>query len=734
MRDLNVLYAAALFVPMALAANTAGYVWPRRSLPVARAMLAVLGSLLIWLIGYQLQLLSPNLETMLYGVRFAFAGILGLPTALLVLALRVTHRDEWLTRRALLGIALPAAALYVVVVTNDLHFLFWSGYHLSTAPVTAFIPDRGPLFPVYMIQAYGTLAAALGLLLTDYARKWRLHRAEAIAVTSGILLPVATSIVDVTRTGPVPGLALTPIAFAFSCAAFAWGMLHRGMWSLGPAARSQLIDRMADGILVANVDGRIVDANPAAARLIGLPGMVASGQDAAEVLPAHPALLELLSANAETHRELAFESPPRSFDVQASPLFDPQGDRTGVLLVLHDITARKLTEAELRLAKDRAEAATRAKSQFLANMSHELRTPMNGVIGMAGLLEDTNLDDDQRDLVRTLTSCADSLLKLLSDVLDLSKIEAGRLALEEADLDIAQITGDVVALLEPQARDKRIALQAEIASDVPRRLVGDPVRVRQILLNLGSNAVKFTSRGSVTITVSREEQGPDWTRLWIEVIDTGIGIADDVAERIFEKFTQADDSTTRRFGGTGLGLAIVRELTECMQGTITLESRLGAGSTFRVRLPLRTSKAAAAISDRRPIPERAMRPGVRVLLAEDNAINQKITVRLLEGAGCQVDLAVNGREAVQMHADRPYDLVLMDCQMPELDGIDASRLIRQRESRGRHTPIVALTANAMNTDRDACLAAGMDDYLSKPVEKSALLRMLALWCPAEPRD
>jgi len=257
------------------------------------------------------------------------------------------------------------------------------------------------------------------------------------------------------------------------------------------------------------------------------------------------------------------------------------------------------------------------------------------------------------------------------------------------------------------------------------------VRLRQILLNLVSNAIKFTNEGSVRIDVASEPSEGERVWLRIEVVDTGIGIPDGACERIFEKFTQADASTTRRFGGTGLGLAITRELVELMGGTIEAESRVGVGSAFRVRVPLRRAKSSEAAGDLRSQRTPSLRAGLRILLAEDNLVNQKVARALLEHAGCRVDVAANGRLAVERQRRGGYDLILMDCQMPELDGYDATRAIRAQEAPGHHVPIIALTANALDADRTCCLEAGMDAYLSKPVERDALLEAVARWCPAD---
>ncbi len=392
--------------------------------------------------------------------------------------------------------------------------------------------------------------------------------------------------------------------------------------------------------------------------------------------------------------------------------------------------SRDEARAALLTEKEVAESHSRAKSEFLATMSHEIRTPMNGIIGMTELTLETKLSRVQREYLGMVQSSAHSLLTLINDILDFSKIEAGHLKLEAIEFSLRDCVGNALETLAVRARAKGLELAVRIEPEIPPALVGDPARVRQIITNLVDNAIKFTARGAVTVEIKREQRDGAEVSLHFSIRDTGTGIPQHKQELIFEAFVQADGSTTRQYGGTGLGLGICMKLVEQMHGRIWVESSLGKGSVFHFTVPFPISNPAAptradaaahgtakAVATRKPLPRR-----LRILVAEDNPVNQAVVMGMLQKAGHSVTAAENGREAVLRYQVERPDLILMDVQMSDLDGMEAARQIRAAEAgSGRHTPMIAMTAYAMAGDSERCLLAVMDAYLSKPLTKGRLL-------------
>ena len=503
-----------------------------------------------------------------------------------------------------------------------------------------------------------------------------------------------------------------------------------------------LVENLPISLFRKDVEGRFIYANEPFCEKLGYQLDEIVGRTDYDFFP--PELAEKYRANDKAVAESGhvFEDierhrSPKGEDlfvhVLKAPVMDSNGNVTGVQALFWDVTMRKRAENQLQLAKDAAEAASRAKSDFLANVSHEIRTPMNAIIGMSELVLDTELEKLQREYVRIVRDSAESLLMIINDVLDFSKIEADKIDLDAVPFNAHHCFRDAVISLQIEARKKELSLSFEKDDSIPRYLKGDSVRLRQVLLNLLGNALKFTpAGGSVKLEVKCVHQDDDGCQLRFSVNDTGIGIPDDKQFVIFQAFEQADTSTTREFGGTGLGLAISSRLVNLMGGSIQLASEVGKGSSFSFDLNFERSNESEVQDQKQSqaMPITALRP-LRILLAEDSTTNQTLAVAILGKSGHQAVVANNGREAVEKIAnDSEFDAILMDVQMPEMDGIEAAKEVRRMETlTGRDPiPIIALTAHVMQEDRQRCADAGMDGYLSKPLRAPELYRELSNLC------
>ncbi len=503
-----------------------------------------------------------------------------------------------------------------------------------------------------------------------------------------------------------------------------------------------LAENANDVIWTMSLDGRITYVSPAVERLRGFTPEEAMNQPLDEILTPDSAAISLAYWQELAARLQAGLPPPRFrgeyeyyckdgstvwTDVQVIPYVDANGQLVEILGVTRDFSDRKRHEEELKKAREAAEAANLAKSEFLANMSHELRTPMNGVLGMTSILLDTPLSSTQRHYATTIKKSAEALLTILNDLLDFSKIEAGRLEIEAFPFNVRTLVDDILRLLGLRAEEKGLAFRCVVDDHVATWLTGDPTRLRQVLTNLVGNAIKFTAHGEVVLRVHCEDRDGTHQTLRFEVQDTGIGIAPETLETLFRPFTQADSSIARRFGGTGLGLAISKQLVELLGGTFHVKSELSGGSvfSFTVRLPQVVEEHVEPVKEQHD--QQGAFQGARILLAEDNETNQEVASLMLEHLGCKVQVATNGIEALTALASSDFDLVLMDVQMPELDGFEATRRLRERGGTMARKPVIALTAHAMRGFRQQCLEAGMDDYLCKPVARADLARCLAQW-------
>jgi PAS domain S-box-containing protein len=898
-----VLVIASAIVTGSLAA----FAWRHRMVRGAAAFAVLMLAVMAWALSYAPDVSSSDLAVKVFWSKIEYFGIVTVPVAWLAFALQYTGRDRWLKPWTLALLSLPSLVTLSLVWTNEMHGLIWRSVSLVYRPeFVGWKAVYGPAFWAFTAYSYVLLLIGTGLLLWATFRAPTLYRGQVAGLLIGSLVPWLGNILYNVGLNPLPGIELTPLAFSITGLALAWATFRWRLLDVGPVARDTVFESMDDGVIALDTRSRIVDFNSAACRIVGRTHDQLIGQSAAVIFAEHRELIARYQRMPEVSEELvAGEGESQLvFHVRVSPLRGHGRAPVGRLVVLRDITAFKRAEQALHQAKDVAEAANQAKSAFLAVMSHEIRTPMNGVIGLADLLLDTDLSLQQREFARIIRGSGDTLLRIIDDILDFSKIEANQLEIEARPFKLRECVESALDLVAAKAAEKGLDLTCMIEAEVPDTIVADSTRLRQILGNLLNNAIKFTERGEIAVSVGIRDQGSGVgtpspgnlqsaiCNLQFSVRDTGVGIPADRMDRLFRSFSQIDASIARQYGGTGLGLAISKRLVELMGGALQVESQVGAGSTFSFtisaqaaqdELPKYLSSAQPELRGRRVLvvddhptnrqvltlqlrawemeavavgsgaqalavlqradsfdlalldlhmpemdgltlaeeirrweasqrprveggdlpsselplillasldrghrgagvdyfaaslmkpvkaaqlydaliavfargapvrprretpPERArqtppLRPlfdvgmaqrlPLRILLAEDNEINQDVVSQFLKRLGYQPDVAENGHEVLDALQRQPYDVVLMDVQMPEMDGLEATRRIRQELPPERQPRIIAVTANALRGERAACLAAGMDDYISKPIDPTQLIQAIERCAPA----
>ncbi len=584
----STLYVFLLVVATVVSAALASYVWRRRSAPGATPLALLMLAVAVWSLGYALEVASTDLPAGLFWAKVEYFGIAPLSVTWLAFALQYTHREKWLTRRNLiLSTILPIITL-LLAWTNEFHGLIWSEVGLDASDTLPGLDlTYGRWFWVNAGYTYLSLLLGSFLLIQAFLRSPHLYRRQAGALLVGMLAPWAGNVLYLSGLSPLPHLDLTPLSFTVGSLALAWGLFRFQLLEIVPVARDAVIESMGDGVLVLDAQNRIVDLNPAGQQIIGHTAAEAIGQPADQLLSARSDLVERYRDVTEAQAEIALGEGEarRHYDLRISPLHNRREHLTGRLIVLRDVTERVQTEDALKNAKEAAEAASRAKSTFLANMSHELRTPLTAVIGYSELLQEeveelgyTNFVPD----LEKIQMAGRHLLIIVNDILDLSKVEAGKMELYVETFDIPSLIHDVVTTAQPLVEKNGNTLEVYCANTLGVMRT-DRAKVRQVLSNLLGNAAKFTEEGNITIAAHKQGE-------WINfsIADTGIGIIPEQIQNLFQVFMQADASTAREYGGTGLGLALSQRFCQLMGGEISVESEIGKGSTFTVRLPIET--------------------------------------------------------------------------------------------------------------------------------------------------
>ncbi|MFE4107977.1 histidine kinase N-terminal 7TM domain-containing protein [Almyronema epifaneia] len=739
----------ALGLGTATAVLLAGVTWQRRQAPGAGSLIVFSLALAEWMLTYAYSLLAANLADRIFWSNATYLGIVFVPVSWLCFACTYIGRRAWLTRRNLALLSGVPIITLLAVSTNHYHGLFRTQVLIDqVGSCWSMSVVMGPLFWGHTVYSYLLIATGTVLLLKTLTRSTNFYRRQAQFMLLAVFPPWVINATYLFNAQSLSGLDFTPLAFTLSCLVFVWDMRRHQLLDIVPIARDVVIDNMQDALIVLDERDRIVDLNPAAVQLIGTQPERIFGKS---IVKAHPDLCFLTQDyqpvfSAQVERSLLIQGEQRDFEIRLSPLYDSYQKLQGRAILLRDISDRKRTEAELVAAKNKAEAASKAKSTFVANMSHELRTPLNAILGFSELMRsDPNTPVNQLDYLNTIYQAGEHLLSLINDVLSISKIEADKLELNENNFNLLKFLANLEQVFQLRANPQKLQIQFEIAQNLPLWVSGDEGKLRQVLVNLLDNAVKFTPQGEVRLRVTLAanqphqktdkaiaeaewvppvlpDQGVCWLRF--EVSDTGLGIAPAELENLFEAFWQAE-AGRRSLQGTGLGLAISQKFVQLMGGDITVDSVLQQGSCFAVVLPLAVQPE---VEESPPEPLEAatiLVPGqreYRILIADDSLPNRQLLAVLLRQAGFAVREAENGEAAIRQWQLWQPHLIWMDVRMPIMDGVTATHWIKAKSP---HTVIIALTASAFEEEHAYIQSSQCDDIVLKPFQPSLIFEKMA---------
>ncbi|QGG48350.1 hybrid sensor histidine kinase/response regulator [Heliorestis convoluta] len=687
----------------------------------------------IYALGYAFFLTSQSVPEYLFWLKFQYLVIPLIPVLWLLMSLYYSQMDRYINKWTLTVILIIPVITYFIIYTSQFSHWFHADFSFDrTGPFITAVIGHGFWYLIFVGYLY--LCLLLGSLIMVIFRNQvtAIYRRNINYMLIGLLFPVIGHMLYFTKISPID---LAPIFVCFMVFFQAVAILNLRFFDLVPIAYGKVFDSIQDGVIILDSADRLIEFNSTAASFFPILNAEALTQKAPDLLRDYPALREqIIRVIEKADIEVVGVEERFYFYSRLSPIYNNK-KYVGKVILLSNMTEKKKAEAELKKAKEMAEEANQAKSRFLAIMSHEIRTPMNGILGMNDLLLKTPLNVEQRDYALTTQESTEVLLSVINDILDYSKVEANKLVLENIAFDLNRTVQSVIKFFTKQASEKNLTLSVDVTPQIDKALLGDPTRLQQVLLNLLSNAIKFTHSGQICCKVTVQSKDEKSMNIHFVIADTGIGIDEIHLNSLFSPFVQADASMSRSYGGTGLGLAISKQLVELMGGAIGATSKKGEGSTFfftipfdvAESLPLENSGSTSTpltVASEPPL-WKIERP---VLLVEDNRVNQKLAVFLLNKLGLTVAIARNGREAVEAVQEREFELIFMDCQMPELDGFEATQLIREWEANSeRRTPIIAMTAMAMQGDRQRCIDSGMDDYISKPIKMEQIITVLKQW-------
>ncbi|WP_432665501.1 histidine kinase N-terminal 7TM domain-containing protein [Wukongibacter baidiensis] len=720
------IYSSILIIAAMASLGTAYMSWKKRPAIGSVSISILMICISEWIICQLLYMLTKNHGIRLFWNELKFLGVVTLPVTLLALVAEYTNRKKLIKKKIILFLLIIPIITLIMILTNKYHGLF--RYNIEFINIRGreiLVSEYGVWFWVHTAYSYILLFKSLLFLILQYIYLPRAYKGQARIIIIGALIPWIYNIIYFVFLNEKNIIDITPLSFSLTGIIAFWGVFRYKLLDLSPIAKDLVFESIEDIAIVLDTRMRVVDINLAARNTFEQEDNQIIGKLIYEILPEWSYISNGEGEINGNDKKLVLtrSQQERHFEVRNTIVCDQENRKVGYLILLHDITELERIMSEIEASRIKAEEANRLKSIFLANMSHEIRTPMNGVLGMIDIMESSKLEEEQRENLGIIKDSAESLLLIINDILDYSKIESGKMNLEKIEFDVKKLIEHSVKMFTAKASEKKIELVCDIEKEVPEVLIGDSLRIRQIMNNLISNAIKFTLKGTIVVKIKTVRYFNDEVLLRFIVEDSGIGIPSEKRDTLFNSFEQVDSSTTRKYGGTGLGLAIVKKLVELMKGSIEVESAINNGSTFTVEIPFKVQKKAEVIKEI----EETLEPNIidrrktTILLAEDNQVNQLIMKKMLQKNGLNVEIAQNGKVVLEKLENEAFDIIFMDVQMPILDGYETTSIIRARNI---DIPIIALTANAMEGDREKCLNSGMNDYLSKPVMSRKLLEMI----------
>ncbi len=744
---------------LTVTAMTIYIVWQKRKMPFAKTLFILLSVLALWTFCSLLDSIITYIPYKVFIIRIQFSAAALSPALMLIFVLEYSqfYRAASLPAAALW--LMPAAIIIFLTLTNDVcHNYLWNGYILSTDGSNQLILVKNSFY-YYFFAPYVFIFMLINyfFLLFNSLKYVNYFRRQAVTIFFAFLIPLIGGICFIFELSPVPGLDLTPITFIATNPILAYAILKMGFLSSAPIVSELVLQTIDDALVVIDENKKVIDYNLCAKKFFSGYKTITTSMNIAVLFENQENTLKFINENNENNgKEMEFifrEQPLTWLKIIISPIKNAAGKTLAQLIILRDITINKIAELKISESRRIAEAANTAKSKFIATISHEIRTPINALTGFLELMRRKETDSNSREYLEEAVSASRLLLRIVNDILDMSKIGAGKLSLIESEFNLKKIIESSMALFEPLALEKNIKFEIFIDNKTPETLIGDSVRVSQIINNLLSNAFKFTSEGYISIKCNIIEETENDVSIEFKIKDSGPGIAPEDIKLLFEPFYQIKNNKPFEHEGSGLGLSICREITKMMNGGIYAESEKGKGSIFIFHIRLKKCHAAA-IKCGNPEPKTSnpdyngvnnkktdyaslndsciiietIKPSI--LIAEDNRLSGKVVKLFLENSGLSCDISDNGAAALKAIDKKNYDIILLDCQMPIMNGYDCCRAIRNREKKGGGftSLIIAITASAAEDEKEKCMAAGMNDYIPKPLNFDLLLNKIIDFC------